>query len=388
MMLVMPDSYRNKFDIPRDICYLNAAYMTPQPRRVLQAAVEGAKRRARAWQIAPTDFFGEVEMLRSAFANQVSCSPNNIAIVPSAGYGVAVAVNNLTIDAGKVILVLEDQFPSNYYSWQRMANDVGAGLKVVSKQDGQSWAASILECVEQMGERIGIAALEGHHWSTGESIDLDAVLPALRDQGSKIVLDLTQSIGAYPIDMESLAPDFMVAAAYKWQFCPYGTSFLYVADRHFDGVPIEEAWLSRDGAEDFSQLASYTDQYQPGARRFDAGERSSFSNIAGAVAALGMIDEWGVENISRELGNTNLKIADILEKHGFETADASARAPHFQSARIANIDTRELASRLLADNVFVSQRGDRLRIAPHLYTDHEDLERFEDSLQRAMLQPN
>ena len=384
----MPTQFRAEFDIPRDICYLNAAYMTPQPRRVLQAAIEGAERRAKSWQITPADFFREVEILRSAFAKQVKCSPNNIAIVPSAGYGVAVAANNLTIDAGKVILVLGDQFPSNYYSWQRLANDSGAEIRVVSKQDGQSWAAAILECVEHIGEQIGIAALARPHWSTGESIDLDVVCPALRDQGCKIVLDLTQSVGAFPVDIESLAPDFMVAAAYKWLFCPYGTSFLYVADQHFDGVPIEEAWLSRDGAEDFSQLANYTDQYQPGARRFDAGERSSFSNISGAIAALGMIDEWGVENISRELGNTNLKIAAILDKHGFETVDASTRAPHFQSARLTNFDTRELASRLVADNVFASQRGDRLRLAPHLYTDQEDLERFEDSLRNAMLQTN
>jgi len=385
MMLVMPDSYRNAFDIPRDICYLNAAYMMPQPRRVLQAAINGAKRRAQAWQIAPADFFREVELLRSAFARQVNCSPDNIAIVPSAGYGVAVAANNLTIDAGKVILVLGDQFPSNYLSWQRLANDSGAEIRVVSKQGDKSWAAAILECIEQVGERVGIAALARHHWSTGESIDLDAVCPILRDHGSKIVLDLTQSIGAFPVDIATLAPDFMVAAGYKWLFCPYGTSFLYVADQHFDGVPIEEAWMSRDGAEDFSQLANYTEQYQPGARRFDAGERSSFSNIAGAIAALGMIDEWGIENISRELGNTNLKIANILDQHGFETVAASTRAPHFQSARLTKLDTRELTSRLVADNVFVSQRGDRLRLAPHLYTDQEDLERFDDSLRKAML---
>ena len=136
-MLVMPDSYRNEFDIPRNICYLNAAYMTPQPRRVLQAAIEGAERRAKSWQITPADFFREVETLRSAFAKQVNSSPDNIAIVPSAGYGVAVAANNLTVDAGTSILVLEDQFPSNYLPWQRLANASGAEIKIVSKQDGR-----------------------------------------------------------------------------------------------------------------------------------------------------------------------------------------------------------------------------------------------------------
>jgi len=63
-----------------------------------------------------------------------------------------------------------------------------------------------------------------------------------------------------------------------------GVAFLYVDEQYFDGVPIEEAWMGRDGAEDFSRLAEFTDVYQAGARRFDAGEKSSFSNIAGALA--------------------------------------------------------------------------------------------------------
>ena len=143
--------------------------------------------------------------------------------------------------------------------------------------------------------------------------------------------------------------------------------------------------MSRFGAEDFSQVASYVDRYQSGARRYDAGQRSSFSNVAGAIAALGIINEWGVSNIALELEKTNRSIAEILAVLGFETVDEDSRAPHFQSARLPNVDTGKLASRLVADGVYVSQRGDRLRLAPHLYTDQQDLERFEDSLRKAML---
>ena len=49
----MSQNYRAEFDIPRDICYLNAAYMTPQPRRVLEATIRGATQRSQPWQITP-----------------------------------------------------------------------------------------------------------------------------------------------------------------------------------------------------------------------------------------------------------------------------------------------------------------------------------------------
>ena len=246
----MASDYRAAFDLPRDICYLNAAYMTPQPRAVLEATVLGATRRAQPWTITPPDFFSEVESLRSAFAKQIGCSADNIAIVPSAGYGVACAANNLSTSAGDIILTMSDQFPSNYYSWRRQALASGAEIRVATKEEGQTWTDALVEGVTNFGERIAIATLEGHHWASAEAVDLDIVMPALRAVGAKVVLDLTQTIGACPVDIRKLAPDFMVAAAYKWQFSPYGVSFLYVDEQYFDGVPIEEAWMSRDRAED------------------------------------------------------------------------------------------------------------------------------------------
>lgn len=381
----MPDDFRAEFDIPRSICYLNNAYMGPQPRRVLEAAKRGAIRRSQPWTITPTDYFEDVEALRAAFARLVGCSPDNIAIVPSCGYGVSCAANNLSTGPGDVLLVLEDQFPSNYYAWRRQALESGAEFHIVSKEAGQSWADAILAAIELRGEDIAIATLEGHHWATAEFIDLDIVIPALRDVGAKVVLDLTQSIGAYPIEMTRLAPDFMATAAYKWQFCPYGIAFLYVDDRYLDGVPIEEAWMSREGAEDFSRLAEFTDRYQAGARRYDMSEKSSFSNVAGALAALQMLEEWGIGMISEALAVTNARIAGILERHGFETAPAHVRAPHFQGARLPATEPRKLAARLNESGVFASVRGNHLRIAPHLYTDDEDLARFDEVLGAALL---
>jgi selenocysteine lyase/cysteine desulfurase len=375
---------RADFEIPRNICYLNACYMTPQPRAVLDAAIQGATRRSQPWNISPPDFFNNVESLRSAFARQVGCSPDNIAIVPSAGYGVSTAAANLPTNSGDVILALDNQFPSNYYAWRRQALSTGAEFHVVKKDAGQSWAAALLDTIDLLGDQIKIATLEGHHWATADSIDIETVIPALRDVGAKVVLDLTQTIGAFPVDISRLAPDFMATAGYKWQFCPYGVAFLYVDERYFDGVPIEEAWMGRDGAEDFSRLADFTDSYQPGARRFDAGEKSSFSNIAGALTALQMLDEWGIDNICATLARTNCRVAEILNQHGLETVAADTRAPHFQGARLPATDPRKLAASLIDNGVYASVRGDHLRIAPHLYTDDEDLARLDDALKTGL----
>jgi selenocysteine lyase/cysteine desulfurase len=159
----MTINYRADFDIPRDICYLNAAYMTPQPRDVVTAAMRGATLRSQPWHITPPGFFRDVEALRDTFAHQVGCSSDNIAIVPSAGYGVSCAAINMPLSKGGIVLAMHEQFPSpsNYYAWRRQAVLSGAEFHVVNKEAGQSWADALLEAIRKLGDRIEIATLEG-----------------------------------------------------------------------------------------------------------------------------------------------------------------------------------------------------------------------------------
>jgi selenocysteine lyase/cysteine desulfurase len=64
---------------------------------------------------------------------------------------------------------------------------------------------------------------------------------------------------------------------------------------------------------------------------------------------------------------------------------AGARAPHFQGARLPATDPRILADRLIESKVYASVRGDYLRVAPHVYTDDEDIARFDEVLELALV---
>lgn len=380
----MLSNLRSEFDIPRDICYLKSAYMGPQPHRVIEAAIDGARRRSQPWRISPIDFFAEVEQLRTAFAQVVESSADNIAIVPSASYGAATAARNLPVAAGDRILMIDEQFPSNYYIWKRVADEAGAEIVFAAPEDGQDWTGATLDQIERQAGDVKLATLEMHHWLSGEAIDLEKICAALRDAGAGIVLDLTQTVGVYPVDFAALDPDFVLVSAYKWLLCPYGVGFLYVADRHLDGIPLEENWASRHGSEDFSQLANYTGEYQAGARRYDVGQRASFSNVAAGIEALNLINEWGAAEISQTLGATNQSIAAVLEEFGFTTPAPESRAPHIQSARPTEGNAAEIAATLATEKVFVSHRGEDLRVAPHVFNDAADIEHLRVALRAAL----
>jgi selenocysteine lyase/cysteine desulfurase len=123
-------------------------------------------------------------------------------------------------------------------------------------------------------------------WTTGGWLDLGQISSVCRQHGTALVLDLTQSLGVFPFDAESVQPDFAVAATYKWLLGPYSYGVLYVAPQWHGGKPLEENWIQRANARDFARLIQYTDQYERGARRFDMGERANFALVPAVARAL------------------------------------------------------------------------------------------------------
>ncbi len=370
---------RHLFDIPDDVAYLNCAYMSPLMKSALEVGTAGLARKAHPWEITPDKFFTGSEEFRGIAAQLIDSSPDDIAIVSSASYGIATAARNLPIGKGQTILVLEEQFPSHYYAWQRRAEETGAQLKVVAWPEDQDWTASVLDALT---EDVAIAALPNVQWTSGGRLDLVRIGEACRKIGTALVLDLTQSLGALPFSVRDVQPDFAVAASYKWLLGPYSAGLLYVASERQSGLPLEENWIQRANARDFSSLILYTDDYDAGARRFDMGERSNFALLPAAVRAMKQLLEWKVEQISETVGALNTHLAKAAADIGFHAPAEPWRAPHYLALRRKNPIPKELPELLAHEKVFVSVRGSSIRVTPHVYNTAEDCERLISCLRR------
>jgi selenocysteine lyase/cysteine desulfurase len=364
---------RHLFDIPDDIAYLNCAYMSPLMKLALEAATTGLARKTRPWEITPDQFFTGSEEFRAVAAQLVDCSADAIAIVPSASYGIATAARNLPVQRGQSILVLAEQFPSNYYSWQRRAQETGAQLKIVPWPEDHDWTAAVLS---SLTADVAIAALPHVQWTSGGRLDLVRIGAACRKLGAALALDLTQSLGALPFSMRDVQPDFAVAASYKWLLGPYSVGLLYVAPKWHSGLPLEENWIQRFNARDFSSLTLYTENYDTGARRFDMGERANFALLPPAVRAMKQLLEWDVAKVSETAGALNRQLAKAAADLGFSAPPEPLRAPHYLALRRKEAIPKELPETLAKEKVFVSVRGSSIRIAPHVYNTVEDCERL------------
>jgi selenocysteine lyase/cysteine desulfurase len=183
----MLTNQRSKFSLNTKTTFINAAYMSPLLKSVEKIGIQGILKKQNPADISAIDFFETGEEIRKEFAKLIRAKESNrIVIIPSASYGLASVVKNIRLKPSQNIIMAEGQFPSNYYPWQRLANDTGAKLKIVSApkdltRRGKKWNEKILESINR---NTRIVALGHIHWTDGTIWNLKKIRQRTREVGA------------------------------------------------------------------------------------------------------------------------------------------------------------------------------------------------------------
>ena len=371
---------RAGFDVPADLAYFNTANLAPLLRSVSEAGQQALRSRGQPWAISPQDWFTDVETLRGQLGRLLGDTAEGVALVPSTSYGFAAVAGNLRAEPGDRVLVLAEEYPSGVYTWRRFADRHDAEVVTVHRRGGRTWTEALLDALD---ERTAVVSTPQVHWTDGAWIDLPAIAARAHEVGAALVIDASQSLGAVPLDVGALRPDAVVSVGYKWLLGPFGRSYLWLAPQHRAGRPVEENWIVRAGSEDFTRLVEYRDRYQPGARRFDQGQRTLFELTPMAVAAVEQVLAWGVDAISAALGSVTDLIAQRLSPLGLHP-DPHPRGPHMLGVQLPVRGRDRVLPALAEARCFASIRGSSLRLAPHLHTTGEDIDRLVEALATAV----
>lgn len=373
----MLSSQRSLFSIPEDVTYLDAAYMTPIPKTAVDSGFRGVQVKASPWDMTINSYYDEVERARELAASLIGADIDDIAIVPATSYGIAVAAANADVDAGSVIIMMENEHTSHRYAWYELAKRKDARVVTVPRQPGESWAESLVAAILGSKDPVSVVAGTIVHWFEGTSVDIEAVAKATREVGASLVMDGTQWVGAVPFDVARVRPDFLTFATYKFLLGPYRLAFLY-ADRLWQhkGRPIEfHSWNRAGGERPDFYLETMLD-YLPGARRFDMGERSDFAVLPIAINALELIKSWGAAAVHERLVYLNGTIWREAERRGFGGPEKHLRAGHISVVELGERFRPDLARRLRDNRAFVTIRGTKMRITPHVYNEERDIVRL------------
>ena len=290
----MLPSQRALFDIPREVCFLNAASWSPLPLATQEAGRKAVARKGRPWLIDQAFHSEQLRARPPRRGTTDQCRPEDVALISSVAYGVATAAKVLAVPAGSRVLVLEDDHSSPVLEWMSRSRAGGFSVETVRRPGNGDWTEALLTAIERAGAApIAVASISSVHWSDGGAMDLARVAPALRSRGAALLVDATQSAGVLPLDVGALDPDFVVFPTYKWLLGPYGRAFLYVAKRHQAGIPWSRRAIGRRAVRAEQDVYFKDADYVGDARRFDMGERDHFISMEMASIGMEMVAEWG-----------------------------------------------------------------------------------------------
>ncbi len=384
----MLNTYTHLFDIPDDICYLNMASQSPSFKEIEQAGIDAVIQKSHPYTITANSYFEPVKELKKLFALLIEATDyNRIASIPSVSYGLATIANNMTLQKDDEILLVEDQFPSNYYVWEKLATKFQATLRIIKRpktaiNQGVLWNKRILDAIS---DKTALVTIGNIHWASGTLFNLKAIREKTTKHASLLVVDGSQSVGALPFSIKEIRPDALICAGYKWLFGPYGSGYAYYGDYFDDGNPIEENWTNRLHSENMSNLTNYETNYKPLANRYCVGEHASFIHTNMQLAALKQVIEWTPSYIQEYCRNITKEAVLKLQEMGCFIENPAERTHHLFGVKLPKeLRLEKLKKELTKAKIFISFRGSYIRLSCHLFNTKKDFDLLIACIKSAM----
>jgi selenocysteine lyase/cysteine desulfurase len=354
---------RSRFPIFQRKIYLNSCSqgaLSDSVQAGLEAYIASWHEQGSPWEL----WVEQYEAARTAFAQFINASSDEVAIVTSASAGINSVASALSFQDRKKVMLGEFEFPTMGHVWlaQRAR---GADVQFVPAQENTIPAAHY----EQMVDRnTCIVPLTHVCFKNGFRSQVSAVTQIAHRNGALVMLDDYQDSGTRPIDVKVMDLDFYITGTLKYLLGPPGLAFMYVRKELIASLtPTVTGWFAQ--ANPFAFDPQHID-LSPSARRFESGS-PSVPNVYAAVPGFQLLQQIGMENVAahiRKLAQSLLSQALDLGIRSKTPADSAGPLVVLQSK-----DSNLLVQKLAENNIVASNRHDGLRLAFHVYNTMDDV---------------
>jgi selenocysteine lyase/cysteine desulfurase len=377
MLLKQAIDWRSEWFPIDDVTYLNFAAHAAIPRAALNAVELSVAAKMRPHIVDDQSFFTVAASLRQTLATLIGASSDDIALTSGAGAGLAVIAYALKWSVGDEVVIARGEFPVQYATWKPMEAREGVKVRIAVPQ-GQFIQSDDL--VAAMTPRTRVVSVSHVRFDDGSMLDVSSLAAACRKNGTLLVLDVSQSCGAVPMNVLSLGADFIVCAGYKYLLSPWGTGFLWTRKENLDSLrPGPYNWLSQ-GVESFARLNFVNPEPSSGLGRWDSAEAASIYNFNLTVmeASAKFVLDAGPALI-RDHNQALIEYFFERLPDGYRLASprqASQRGVFGCIEVGSRADTESLYQTLRDEGFVVALREGRIRVAPHLLNSTQDIDRL------------
>jgi cysteine desulfurase/selenocysteine lyase len=373
----MNEQLRSLFPITRSLNYLNHAAVSPPPTATI-AAVESQLRDVNLHgSLNYHEWVATKERARKLLTGMIGARPEQLAFLRNTSDGLSTVANGMRWQPGDNLVTFRKEFPSNVYPWRRLRDTLDIEIRICEERAGR---IDLDELIGLIDARTRVIAISHVQYASGFRTDLERLGRAARRHDALLVVDIIQSLGVIPIDIDTELIDVAAAAGHKWLLTPEGVGLLYLSDRARDRIePTLVGWISVANPEDYN---NFEQDWNRGALAWESGTAPS-ALFYGLEASLQLLSETGVQKIATYLEELTDHLCARLSNSDYEVVSSRASGEKSQIVCIRHkndISPMSLYRHLKDRKIITAPRGDRLRISPHCYNTMEEIDALVDSL--------
>lgn len=364
-----------EFPVAERWAYFDHAAVAPLPRRsgnVLRAWVDDQEQNG---VVHWPDWEQKLRTARAHAAELIGAHPDEIAFVGSTTQGIGLVAEGFPWREGDSVVTAAEEYPSNIYPWMNLAAR-GVTLRTVPSREDRVWIRDLAAAMDQTTRVLAISHVE---FASGFRNDLDALAELCQARGVALFVDAIQGLGPHLIDVGRTPIDFLAADGHKWLLGPEGAGLLYVRRDWIERLrPLGVGWHSVVGS---YNAATIDFTLKPTAERWEGGS-FNMPGLQAFGASLGLLLEIGTEEVSRRILDRAEAVREAAAAAGWEICGSSHPADRSGIVVVdrPGVDLDATVRGLRARGVAVAARRGRLRISPHVYNNHDDLERLREGL--------
>lgn len=362
--------------------WLNCAHQAPLPNVAAEAAREAVRWKAQPWELTTARFTGVPQRLRAALARLIGASPRDVILANSASYGLHLLANGIDWRPGDEVLCMKGDFPSDILPWLGLAR-LGVDVRQLEPR-GRVLTAD--EVAAAIGPRTRLFCTTWVHSFSGHGIDLDAVGTVCRERKVLFVANVSQALGARPLDVGTAPVDAIVCAGWKWLCGPYATGFCWLRPELRESLVYNQNyWLAMLTSDDLGRESlDLTLAEDVGGRRYDVFGTANFFNFSAFAASVEYLLEIGTAAVEAHDRALVERLLAGLPRDAFDVMSPEAGPARSTLVLISAKErgrNRQVYERMAEAGIHVAFRAGSLRLSPHVYNTADDVDRALAALQ-------
>lgn len=317
----------------------------------------------------------EIEAARADVARVWGTPADRLAFVKNTSEGINIVALGLDWQPGDNLVISTEEHENNTFPWRPL---VERGVELRIAQAGPDGMVSVDAYRELVDARTRVVAVAWVTYGIGQRADLAAFAELCRARDILLVVDAVQGLGILADPIAGLGADVVAAGGHKAQFSLAGAGIFHVSDRALDRLRPPYAAKYSFATLDRTDPAPTR---APDAHRFEYGNPNFLGIWVQRRSAL-LIEQWGRAAVEARIRDLTDRVFDGARRLGLAVATPAAWAQRagIVSFDLGGRDADAVEALLAGDGIRAAAKDGRIRVAPHVYNDEQDVDRFLDRL--------